>query len=97
MDAMPPTPVHCEAPAQDVLLRVSGEVDSRDFDLFTKDVQVLDGSWTLISDNVAGRNRTFVLRAHSNVTYNSVSDASENAKMRGWTVHVTFDEPRCTV
>lgn len=96
MDALPPAPVHCEAPAsQDVLLTVNGTADAKSFVAFFGDVRRLDGGWTVVSDKVIQGRRTFVLRAHPDVTYDAVTDATENATARGWNARVTFDSPKC--
>ena len=96
MDALPPAPVHCEAPAsQDILITVNGNADEKSFAAFIGDVGHLDGGWTLVSDNLVEGKRTFVLRARPNVTYDAVTDATENATARGWKVRVTFDLSNC--
>ena len=95
MDALPPAPVHCEAPAQDILLTVNGDADEKNFAVFVGDVRQLEGGWTLVSDEVVEGKRTFVLRARSNVTYDAVTDATENATARGWVARVTFDVFHC--
>ena len=96
VDALPPALVHCEAAApQNVLMTVNGDADEKSFAAFTSDLRLLDGGWSLVSDiSVEGR-RTFVLRARANVTYDAVTDATENATARGWKVRVTFDSSNC--
>ena len=95
MDALPPAPVHCEAPAQDILLTVNGSADEKSVAAFVGDVRQLDGGWTLVSDKLLEGKRTFVLRARSNVTYDAVTDATANATARGWVTRVTFDVSHC--
>ena len=96
MDALPPAPVHCEAPAsQNVLVKVNGDVDEKDLAAFIGDVRHLDGGWTLVSDDLRKGKRTFVLRARPHVTHDAVSDATANAQARGWKVQVTFDPSNC--
>lgn len=94
MDVLP-AEIHCEAPTQDVLLTIDGKVDEQDYSAFMNDLRRLNGGWTLVSGKAFKGQRTFVVRAHYNVTYNAIIDATANAASRGWTTHVTFDVPRC--
>ena len=96
MDALPSAPVHCEAPAsQDILLTVNGNADAKNFAAFVGDVRRLDGDWTLVSDTMIEGKRTFILRARPNVTYDAVTDVTQNATARGWKARVTFDSSKC--
>jgi hypothetical protein len=83
IDAIPPAPVHCEAPVQDVVMTVNGAADEKSFAAVVSDVRNLDGGWTLISDDTLDSKRTFVLRARWNVAYDAVADAVFNATARG--------------
>src|SRR6187402_1382795 len=94
MDATPPE-MHYEAPAQDVLLRVSGRSDPADWSAFLKDVRVLDGDWIVLSSETIDGRQLVILRARSDVTYKSVTDATNNAYLRRFDTSVTFDAPRC--
>jgi hypothetical protein len=96
MDALPPVPIHCEAPTQAVQMSVNGDIAQNSYSAFVADLSHSDGDWTLVSDTVLAGKRTLVFRAHASVTYDAVTDATENAKLRGWTTRVTFEEPRCT-
>ena len=96
MDALPPAPIHCEAHAQAVRLTVNGKIAENSYSAFVGDLSHSDGNWTLVSDTALAGERTLVFRARASVTYNAVTDATENAKARGWTTRVTFAEPRCT-
>mgnify|MGYP003125692621 FL=1 len=96
MDALPPPPVNCEAPAQDVLLTVNASADEDEYSAFVGDLQSGYGAWTLVSDNVLDSKRTLIFRARMSVTYKAVMDATFNASARGWTTSVTFAEPSCT-
>ena len=94
MDATPPE-MHCEAPAQDVLLRVSGRSDPAEWAAFLKDVRVLDGDWMVLSSEDIDGRRLVLLRARPGVSYKSVTDATFNASLRLFDTSVTFDAPRC--
>jgi hypothetical protein len=87
--------MHCEAPAQDVLLRVSGRSDPANWSAFMKDVRVLDGAWIVVSSEDIDGRRLLLLRARPDVTYKSVTDATFNAALRNFATSVTFDAPRC--
>ena len=76
-------------------MTVNGSADEKSFAAFTSDLRRLDGGWSLVSDSSVEGRRTFVLRARPNVTYDAVTDATENAMARGWKVRVTFDSPNC--
>ena len=94
MDATPPE-MHCEAPARDVLLRVSGSSDPADWSAFLNDVRALDGDWIVVSSEDIDGRRLVILRARSDVPYKSVTDATFNASLRRFDTRVTFDAPRC--
>ena len=95
MDSAPPPPIHCETPAQDVLLRVSGAADPREFSAFLKDVEAQDGAWTIDTSQIVDGAQILVLRAKPKVTYRAVEATRFNAAARGFSARITFDEPRC--
>ena len=97
MDAAPSVETHCEAPAQDVLLRVSGARDTRNWAAFIDDVRHLKGNWIVVSQAEDGQRHVVVLRADPDVSYDSVMDATENAYLRHFEARATFDAPRCGV
>ena len=95
MDATPPPAIHCEAPAQDVLLRVVGKPDDPNWAAFLIDIRHLDGNWVVVSTRDANGGRELVLRANPAVSYKAVTDAVFNARARLFETQVTFGTPRC--
>ena len=95
MDATPPPAIHCEAPAQDVLLRVVGEPGDPNWPAFLADIRHLEGNWAIVSSRDANGARELVLRAYPAVSYKAVTDAVFNARARSFDTQVTFGTPRC--
>jgi hypothetical protein len=95
MDAAPPPANQCEAPLQDVLLRVSGKPDARNWSAFVADVRHLDGDWVVVSLTDAAGTRELVLRANPDVSYRAVANATSNANARGFETRLTSGAPRC--
>ncbi len=95
MDALPPTPIHCEADRNAVQLTVNATPDEPNYTAFMSDLRYYDSRWTVISDKTLEGKRTFVLRAPSNVTHFAVTAAKTNAHYRGWTTQVTFVDGPC--
>ena len=92
MDALPPEPIHCEAPAQHVLLEISGEMLEDEFSAFLGDIQTYPGDWQVAEDNSADGLLSIKLRASSCVEDALVKAVSMNAAARGWHTDVVSRE-----
>lgn len=95
MDALPPAAVYCEATKNEVQLVVTATPDEPNYVAFMSDLKYYDQRWIVVSDNTVDKKRTIVLRAPPSVSSFTVTAARENARHRGWTTQVTFEQGAC--
>lgn len=95
MDALPPEPIHCEAPAQHVLLKISGEMLEDELSAFLGDIQTYPGDWQVAEDSSVDGLLSITLRASPGVEEVMVKAVSMNAAARGWDTKVISKDLAC--